>query len=886
MYGFFPIKITNNLPSNYNDIPDIINNIKLDKNELYKPSVQKIIIMVIDALRWDFVDVNKMPITSNLINNNKAHLLKVKVNAPTVTMPRIKAMTTGMLPNFIDVVLNLGKSEVQSDSILHQAQKNNHKLVFYGDDTWLKLFPNIFHRHDGTTSFFVTDFTEVDDNVTRQIDKELYDNNDWSIMILHYLGLDHIGHVFGPHHNLITQKLHEMDNIIYKLNNKINQFNDNNISSLLIVCGDHGMKDSGGHGGATPEETLVPFVVFGNNYQKNIHHNYYNEIDQIDIATTLAVLLGLPIPSSNIGTVSMNIIKNYSTKQQLFILYYNAKQIYLHFKKIDDYKFSKIHDNYNEAIKLHYNLLNNNQENEIVDSQANYIIHKYYEILQQMKAILVKSTIKYDLTIMTFSIILIIQYFVLIIINSSMKNNNFSIKIFILTLFLSGIFWFVLIICLNNANIDNIYSDFIDIPNFLKLIIISLIIFNCYLLSKSISNNFQLNITNVSFVGIFLYIASLTSSSFIEEEHQIWYFFYTTFLIYTMYYHVKKINYHLADINGDNLIILILTLAIVHRIFRKLNSTGNKYAHLPDIKNWLEANDSNITMTLLLIASLLILITISYITERKKYKATTLIFNLILACCIYQRHASSNNYVINFLHLKSQGIYEVYLFWMAISLLLIYRINKTLNLQNNNKLFRQIIFIFIEVLIMISALLHRPHNVIILPVQIVTSIVIHKYITNDTNCIFISYLIGNVYYFYQGNSNSLATIDVAAGYVGLTSYNPIIATIYLSINTFSSRIIEYLILIYIKTINNNNEYSSMIINLNQQCLVIHFLPFLFYTIIISMQRYHLFIWTVFSPKILYESFHCAIFFIAIFIVQSILILIENNMKKKMNKYVY
>ncbi|KAF7996903.1 hypothetical protein HCN44_002549 [Aphidius gifuensis] len=731
MYGFFPIKITNNLPSNYNDIPDIINNIKLDKNELYKPSVQKIIIMVIDALRWDFVDVNKMPITSNLINNNKAHLLKVKVNAPTVTMPRIKAMTTGMLPNFIDVVLNLGKSEVQSDSILHQAQKNNHKLVFYGDDTWLKLFPNIFHRHDGTTSFFVTDFTEVDDNVTRQIDKELYDNNDWSIMILHYLGLDHIGHVFGPHHNLITQKLHEMDNIIYKLNNKINQFNDNNISSLLIVCGDHGMKDSGGHGGATPEETLVPFVVFGNNYQKNIHHNYYNEIDQIDIATTLAVLLGLPIPSSNIGTVSMNIIKNYSTKQQLFILYYNAKQIYLHFKKIDDYKFSKIHDNYNEAIKLHYNLLNNNQENEIVDSQANYIIHKYYEILQQMKAILVKT-----------------------------------------------------------------------------------------------------------------------------------------------------------DINGDNLIILILTLAIVHRIFRKLNSTGNKYAHLPDIKNWLEANDSNITMTLLLIASLLILITISYITERKKYKATTLIFNLILACCIYQRHASSNNYVINFLHLKSQGIYEVYLFWMAISLLLIYRINKTLNLQNNNKLFRQIIFIFIEVLIMISALLHRPHNVIILPVQIVTSIVIHKYITNDTNCIFISYLIGNVYYFYQGNSNSLATIDVAAGYVGLTSYNPIIATIYLSINTFSSRIIEYLILIYIKTINNNNEYSSMIINLNQQCLVIHFLPFLFYTIIISMQRYHLFIWTVFSPKILYESFHCAIFFIAIFIVQSILILIENNMKKKMNKYVY
>ncbi len=26
----------------------------------------------------------------------------------------------------------------------------------YGDDTWLKLFPNIFSRVDGTSSFFVS----------------------------------------------------------------------------------------------------------------------------------------------------------------------------------------------------------------------------------------------------------------------------------------------------------------------------------------------------------------------------------------------------------------------------------------------------------------------------------------------------------------------------------------------------------------------------------------------------------------------------------------------------------------------------------------------------------------------------------------------------------
>lgn len=48
-----------------------------------------------------------------------------------------------------------------------QMERSHMRMVHYGDDTWLKLFPNAFMREDGTTSFFVADYTEVDDNVTR-----------------------------------------------------------------------------------------------------------------------------------------------------------------------------------------------------------------------------------------------------------------------------------------------------------------------------------------------------------------------------------------------------------------------------------------------------------------------------------------------------------------------------------------------------------------------------------------------------------------------------------------------------------------------------------------------------------------------------------------------
>lgn len=43
-------------------------------------------------------------------------------------------------------------------------------------------------------------------------------------MVLHYLGLDHIGHVYGPFNPLIKTKLKEMDNIIAKIQFKVQEW--------------------------------------------------------------------------------------------------------------------------------------------------------------------------------------------------------------------------------------------------------------------------------------------------------------------------------------------------------------------------------------------------------------------------------------------------------------------------------------------------------------------------------------------------------------------------------------------------------------------------------------------------------------------------------------
>ncbi len=74
---------------------------------------------------------------------------------------RHQALTTGSIPGFIDVVMNLNSPALLEDNLIWQANSAGKRIIFYGDDTWVRLFPKLFMEHDGTTSFFVSDYTEV-----------------------------------------------------------------------------------------------------------------------------------------------------------------------------------------------------------------------------------------------------------------------------------------------------------------------------------------------------------------------------------------------------------------------------------------------------------------------------------------------------------------------------------------------------------------------------------------------------------------------------------------------------------------------------------------------------------------------------------------------------
>ena len=65
------------------------------------------------------------------------------------------------MPEFLDVLRNYDSGALAQDSLVRRLRLAGRRVVFYGDDTWVRLFPDSFLRHDGTHSFFVSDYTEV-----------------------------------------------------------------------------------------------------------------------------------------------------------------------------------------------------------------------------------------------------------------------------------------------------------------------------------------------------------------------------------------------------------------------------------------------------------------------------------------------------------------------------------------------------------------------------------------------------------------------------------------------------------------------------------------------------------------------------------------------------
>lgn len=206
-----------------------------------------------------------------------------------------------------------------------------------GDDTWQKLYDDSsFVQSYPYPSFDVYDLHTVDNGCITHLFPLLNQTDQWDILIAHFLGkrksvvcffldvkkeligVDHVGHRYHMNHPIIEKKLNQINNVITNVTSFIK--NNNNERTMLLVFGDHGMTSSGDHGGATIDEiTAALFAYSTHDLHPRSQEVLYSNVDssdtiasqydkypivpQVNLVPTLSLLLGIPIPFGNIGSI-------------------------------------------------------------------------------------------------------------------------------------------------------------------------------------------------------------------------------------------------------------------------------------------------------------------------------------------------------------------------------------------------------------------------------------------------------------------------------------------------------------------------------------------------------------------------------------------------------
>lgn len=345
-----------------NDCTPRSSNGSFDRSCSLPPTHSKLVFLLVDALRADFVfpvpststftpssfHHNLIPLPAQLTSENPTHsfLAHFIADAPTTTLQRLKGLTTGSLPTFVDAGSNFGGEQITEDNWLAQAKRAGKRIAMVGDETWLNVFPkgpeSVWREEHvwAYDSFNVEDLDTVDRGVVEHLlpllDDNLAGNGSWDIVIAHALGLDHSGHRFGPNHPEATRKLRETEKLLEEIVARLDE------DTLLVVIGDHGMTDQGDHGGDSREEVEAALWIYSkgaaitspdwfDNAVGSSEHLLSRLVDvsrsalelgdrleiewlskgvekaravsQVDLVPTLSLLLGLPVPFGNLGVV-------------------------------------------------------------------------------------------------------------------------------------------------------------------------------------------------------------------------------------------------------------------------------------------------------------------------------------------------------------------------------------------------------------------------------------------------------------------------------------------------------------------------------------------------------------------------------------------------------
>jgi hypothetical protein len=259
---------------------------------LGKPITRSVVIVLIDALRYDTsLKSNVMPFL-NLLRSEGATAL-MHSNPPSYSEPGYTVLLTGAWPDLSDgPALNLDYADIPTftqDDIFSAAHRADFLTAVSGFNWFEKLIPQ--------EAVSVSFYTAGEDNVAdQQVTKAALPwllEGEYQLVLIHLDQVDYAGHhEGGPIDPRWDAAALRADDLLKEIATTMDLTQD-----TLLVISDHGQVDRGGHGGQDSIVLLEPFVMIG----KGVIPGKYGDIQMVDVAPTVAAILGTNIPATNQG---------------------------------------------------------------------------------------------------------------------------------------------------------------------------------------------------------------------------------------------------------------------------------------------------------------------------------------------------------------------------------------------------------------------------------------------------------------------------------------------------------------------------------------------------------------------------------------------------------